>query len=302
MKTDRQRYSIDRSVGVVDLPIRAGLHVKLHLVMSDFSRKYLSDQSYKCASLNVFPDHVVIVVKKESPRTITPRSIISLDTNENSLNGIFTKDETSVGVRVEFPQVARIQECHHERRKHLQVKKKHDQRLSRNLCKREGKREHNRISYRLHEIANSVVKFAEQEQSGIVIENLKGLKCKKSREMNRRLNMWPRRELHRILEYKAEAKGIPVIKVNPYNSSRTCPICGKINKSRMDAKFVCKCGWQLDRQINAGINLLQSAVSKGAVGGLRFNPSAFQHDTVIDLCADGVSRESNGMSGNRVSA
>ena len=301
MKTDSQRYKIDRTAGTVDLPIRAGLHVNLRLVMSNFSRKYLNDDTYKCASLNIFPDHVVIVVKKESPRTITPMTAISLDTNENSLDGIFTTDESSIGMRVQFPQVARIQECHHERRKHLQAKKKHDQRLSRDLCKREGRREHNRISYRLHEVANSVVKFAEREQSAIVIEDLKGLKSKKSKEMNRRLNMWPRRELHRILEYKAEEYGIPVIKVNPYNSSRTCPICGKVNKSRMGAKFECKCGWQLDRQINAGINLLQTASSKGLAGGLRFDPGAFQHDTVIDLCANGVSRESNGMSGNLVS-
>ena len=51
----------------------------------------------------------------------------------------------------------------------------------------------------------------------------------------------------------------------------------------MGAEFACECGWHLDRHINASINLLQTAVSKGMAGGLRFNPGAFQQDVMMIL-------------------
>jgi transposase len=53
----------------------------------------------------------------------------------------------------------------------------------------------------------------------------------------------------------------------------------------MGTVFVFQCGWRHDRRINASINLLQTAVSKGleVAGGLRFSPGAFQHDVMMIL-------------------
>ena len=42
----------------------------------------------------------------------------------------------------------------------------------------------------------------------------------------------------------------------------------------MGAEFKCECGWHMDRHINASINLLQTVISKGMAGGLRFSPGA----------------------------
>ena len=68
----------------------------------------------------------------------------------------------------------------------------------------------------------------------------------------------------------------------------------------MGAVFVCRCGWRLDRHVNASINLLQTAVSKGleVAGGLRFSPGAFQHDVMMILCdpVTGARSEPNGTS------
>src|SRR4030067_12277 len=119
----------------------------------------------------------------------------------------------------------------------------------------------------------------------LVLEELKGMKFKRNKVLNRRLSVWPRRKLHQIIEYKAAWRGIPVVKVDPRYSSRTCPICGRIQDSRMGTVFECECGWRLDRHINASINLLQTAISKGleVAGGLRFDPGAFQHDVMMTL-------------------
>jgi len=224
MKAENQAYKLDRKSGVVDLPIRAGCHVELRLVVSQYHRKYLDDMALTLGSLTVLPDRVVVAFRKDAPKPYAPDSVISLDTNERSLDGVFVEGDVAKAVKVEFPEIAIIQQRHHDRRRRLQKKKAHDRRISKRLCRREGTREHCRIDYRLHQVANSVLKFAEERRSAIVLENLKGMRTKRNKGLNRRLSIWPRRKLHQIIEYKAQWKGILVVKVDPRNSSRTCPI------------------------------------------------------------------------------
>jgi putative transposase len=299
MKAENQAYKLDRKSGIVDLPIRAGCHVDLRLVVSQYHRKYLDDMALTLGSLTVLSNRVIVAFRKDAPKPFVPESVLSLDTNERSLDGVFVEGDVAKAIKAEFPEVAIIQQRHHDKRKRLQKKKAHDRRTSRNLCRKEGTREHHRIDYRLHQVANSVLKFAEERKSAIVLEDLKGFKSKRSKELNRRLSIWPRRKLHQIIEYKAQWKGVPVVKVDPRNSSRTCPVCGRTQDSRMGAEFACECGWHLDRHINASLNLLQTAISKGMAGGLRFNPGAFQHDVMMILYEPAMAARSepNGTSG-----
>jgi putative transposase len=299
MKAENQAYKLNRKSGVIDLPIRAGCRVELKLIVSQYHRKYLDDMSLSLGSLTVLPDRVIVTFRKVAPKLYAPDSVISLDTNERSLDGVFVEGDVAKAVKAEFPDIAIIQKRHHDRRKRLQKKKSHDRRTSRILCRREGTREHRRIDYRLHQVADSVLEFAEERKSAIVLEDLKGFNPKRSKELNRRLSMWPRRKLHQIIEYKAQWKGIPVVKVDPRYSSRKCPACGRIQDSRMGTEFKCECGWRLDRHINASINLLQTAISKGMAGGLRFDPGAFQHDVMMILYEPAMAARSepNGTSG-----
>ena len=299
MKAENQAYKLDRKSGIIDLPIRAGCHVKLRLVVSRYHRKYLDDMALTLGSLTVLPDRVIVAFRKDAPKPFVPESALSLDTNERSLDGVFVEGDVAKAVKAEFPEVAIIQQRHHDRRRRLQKKKAHDCRTSRNLCWREGTREHHRIDCRLHQVANSVLKFAEERKSAIVLEDLKGFKSKKNKELNRRLSIWPRRKLHQIIEYKAQWKGIPVVKVDPRNSSRTCPTCGRKQDSRMGAEFKCECGWHMDRHVDASLNLLQTAISKGMAGGLRFDPGAFQHDVMMIIYEPAMAARSepNGTSG-----
>jgi putative transposase len=300
MKAENQAYELDRKNGVIDLPIRAGCHVKLVLVASQYHRRYLDDTTLTLGSLTLLPDRVIIAFRKEAPKAYTPKSAVSLDTNERSLDGVFVKGDNAVALKADYRDVSIIQERHHDRRKRHQKKKAHDRRTARSLCQREGRREHRRIEYRLHNVANAVLSFAEQKRSAVVIEDLKGFKLSSGKGMNRRLSLWPRRKLHQIIEYKAAWRGIPVIKVDPRYSSRKCPICGRIQDSRMGTEFRCDCGWHLDRHINASLNLLQTAISKGleVAGGLRFDPGAFQHDVMMILYdpVKGARSEPNGTS------
>ena len=298
MKAENQAYRLDRKNGIIDLPIRAGIHVKLELIVSDYHRKYLDDESLSLGSLTLLQDRVVVAIRKHAPKPYAPASVLSLDTNERSLDGVLAKeDRIAAVVRAEFPEVSVIQSVHHERRKRLQKKKSHDRRTAKRLCAREGMREHHRIDYRMHEVANTVLSFAEERKSMIVLEDLTGIKPRRNKKLNRRISMWPRRKIHQIIEYKAAWRGIPVVKVDPRYSSRKCPVCGRIQDSRKGTEFVCGCGWHIGRHINASINLLQTAASEKAAGGLRFDPGAFQHDVVTILCGrNAVRSEPNGTS------
>jgi putative transposase len=283
MKAENQAYKLDRTSGIIDLPIRAGCHVKLGLVMSQYHRKYLDDMTLTLGSLTLLPDRVIIAFRKEAPLAYIPESALSLDTNERSMDGVFVKGDEGVVVKAGYRDVAVIQQRHHDRRRRLQKKKSHDRRMARLLCRGEGVREHHRIDYRMHQVANAVLSFAERQRSAVVLEDLKGFRPKRGKDLNRRLSMWPRRKLHSVIEYKAQWRGIPVVKVDPRYSSRKCPACGRIQDSRMGTEFKCECGWHLDRHINASLNLLQTAISNGMAGGLRFDPGAFQHDVMMTL-------------------
>jgi putative transposase len=61
-----------------------------------------------------------------------------------------------------------------------------------------------------------------------------------------------------ILKYKAESAGIKIIEVDPKNTSKMCSCCGNIKKELpLSVRlYECEgCGFKLDRDINAAINI-----------------------------------------------
>ena len=104
--------------------------------------------------------------------------------------------------------------------------------------------------------------------------------------MNRRLASWPRGELHRQIKYKAALAGVPVIKLNPQWTSKTCPVCGARRRDRVGKVFVClMCDWEMDRQINAGLNILKTALAsnEALARAVWFQPGALRDDVVSPL-------------------
>jgi len=136
-------------------------------------------------------------------------------------------------------------------------------------------------------MSKKLVKVARQNRSAIVLEDLTLHGAGgRSRKMNRRLSCWPRRQAHRQIEYKAALEGVPIIKVNPAWTSKTCPVCGARRRDRVGKVFVClMCDWEMDRQINAGLNILKTALAsdEALARAVRFQPGALRHDAVSPL-------------------
>ncbi|MEK6912140.1 MAG: transposase [Candidatus Thermoplasmatota archaeon] len=88
------------------------------------------------------------------------------------------------------------------------------------------------------------------------------------------------------MEYKAPFEGVPIIKINPAWTSETCPACGARRRDRVGKEFVClMCDWEMDRQINAGLNILKTALAsnEALARAVRFQPGALRDDVVSPL-------------------
>ncbi len=72
-------------------------------------------------------------------------------------------------------------------------------------------------------------------------------------------------EFHRQVGYKMKLKGGIFIKVNPKNTSRTCPNCGYVSKKNRRSQPVFKCiccGYSANADVNAAQNILRAGLSK----------------------------------------
>ncbi len=303
LKAENQSYRLDRETGRLRIPVRRGeMAVVLHLTLSEWHRSILGDPSWRLGSLTVVPGKVIIAVRKDAPERYKPEAAIALDTNEDSLDGVFAEKDAAGLLTLSFGGVRQIQATHFRRRRRLARKKANDRRVQKMLLSREGKRERNRVRQRLHVVSKSLVKAAKEHRAAIVLEDLTLHSAGgRSRRMNRRLSSWPRREIHRQIEYKSALEGVPVIRVNPRYTSKTCPACGVRRRERVGRVFKCECGWSMDRQHNAGLNILKTALAsdEALARAVRFQPGALRDDMVIPLydlqaLLEGAREESSG--------
>ncbi|MBC8159573.1 MAG: IS200/IS605 family element transposase accessory protein TnpB [Roseiflexaceae bacterium] len=98
-----------------------------------------------------------------------------------------------------------------------------------------------------HVISKQIVSAAEHTQRAIALEDLKGIRTRirASRQQRTILHSWSFFQLRSFLSYKAQRAGIPVVSVDPRNTSRTCPACGHIAKANRpnQSRFTCvQCG------------------------------------------------------------
>ena len=300
-------FHLDLQTGRLRFSLRRGEWSSLTVPVSDYHRRVLSDPNRRVTQVHIGLSRVVVLYAQKLPEPYVPTSLVALDTNETSLDGVRVAPEGATYVRLPLPEIRAIQARHVSRRRRLARKKAHDRRLARRLLGREGRRERNRVRSRLHALTRSMVDQLAAQRSLLVLEDLTGMPRprrrpaaprgrgpSRSRAFRRRLSSWPQGELHRQLAYKAVNRGVPVVWLSPYRTSRTCPRCGEVteHRRRVGTRFVCaKCGWSVDRQLNAGLNLGLTVLRHGAgLGGLRLDPDALSEDAVRPLYGSGNDR------------
>lgn len=304
LRTENQAYQLNRTTGHLRIPLgsaRVGGAARIDLPLSQWHRRFLEDPAWRLGCLTVTPSRILLAVRREAPPVYAAESGLALDTNEDALDGVLAQGPQAIPLQVSLRGARQVQQTHFRRRRHLARKKAHDRRTQRTLLNREGRRERARVGQRLHLVSKALVRWAAARNVALVLEDLKGFRrVGRGRTMNRRLSSWPFRQLHRQIGYKAELAGVPVVRVNPFNTSKTCPACGAIpgRRERTGKVFECACGWRLDRQQNAALNILKTALagSPALARAVWFRPGAPRQDPMSPLCdAAGRARdEANG--------
>lgn len=107
----------------------------------------------------------------------------------------------------------------------------------------------------LHQTTSAIVKT---KPSRIVMEDLNVSGMMKNKHLSKAIAQQGLYEFRRQIQYKCEKYGIEFIEADRwYPSSKTCSSCGSIKKDLKlsDRKYICHCGFELDRDLNASINL-----------------------------------------------
>ena len=117
-----------------------------------------------------------------------------------------------------------------------------------------------------HVISKTLVQRAQHTKRAIALEDLSGIRTRtRVRKAQRaRHHSWSFFQLRAFLTYKSILAGVPVVLVDPRNTSRTCSTCGHCEKKnrKSQSQFVCRsCGHSIGADWNASINI----AARGAV-------------------------------------
>jgi len=125
-----------------------------------------------------------------------------------------------------------------------------------------------------HKIAKEIVGIAERADSGIKLERLGGIRRNRRHggSFNGVLHSWSFHQLQGFIQYKARLRGIPIVYVEPRNTSKECSRCGNVG-TRIGKDFACQCGHVDHADANAGFNIAlrpsigQSVADRDAMEG-----------------------------------
>ena len=149
---------------------------------------------------------------------------------------------------------------------------------SRRLLKKISGRENKFMRWVNHNISKEIVSSFIGNK--IVMENLKGIrKISRGRKMNYWISNWSFFQLQNFIQYKAEIKGIEVVRVKPNYTSQICSKCGEIG-SRKGSSFVCHCGFSLNA--DASRNLASPMLEKRQTNITSPYIEADEHEGVLN--------------------
>ena len=126
------------------------------------------------------------------------------------------------------------------------------------LLKKRNKKETRFATHTNHCISKAIVVKAKDTKSIISLEDLKGIRTRTTVRHKQRAthHSWGFYQLGQFIEYKATLAGVPIIYIDPRNTSRECISCGCIDKANRKSQsvFSCKsCGYTANADINAAM-------------------------------------------------
>ena len=189
------------------------------------------------------------------------------------LNHFYTD---SFGEKIDNPRFLKKDE---RKIKRLQRRLSKHQKGSKNRAKARNKlgRAHLKVSRRRNDWVCKLAQRVIQSNDLVAIENLKVRNMVKNHCLAKSISDAAWYRFRSWLEYFGVVYGVPVIAVNPSCTSQNCSSCGKtVVKTLSTRTHKCSyCGFVADRDENAALNILKSALKEWAntVGRTEFQVS-----------------------------
>jgi len=232
---------------------------------------------------------VYITVEKEAQER-NPKSVLAVDLGIRWI--ATTVNLNNLKPKFHGKELRRVKGHYFYLRRSLALKKAYK------TIKKIGKKEKRITDDILHKISRAIVNEALENNSMIVLGNLKGIrKNGKGRKFNRKLNNgFPYYRLSQFIEYKARWLGIKVIKISEKNTSKTCHRCGS-KGLRVGSLFKCpKCNYSCNSDYNGAMNILKRAMGYMPIAGAaltqpelgRMKPQGQQTENLPALAAESV--------------
>lgn len=182
--------------------------------------------------------------------------------------GIAEIASTSDGTKFSGKSVKGVR--HRNSRLRSKLQRKQTRAATRRLKKLSG-RERRFATHTNHVISKQIVETAKGTGRGIALEDLKGIRDRVTVRKSQRavLHSWAFAQLRAFITYKAKLAGVPLIAVDPRNTSRECSACGHIDKRNRpnQSTFRClACGHAEHADINAARVIASRATCKLAEG------------------------------------
>jgi len=205
----------------------------------------------------------MVTIEFDTPKLRRCSSVLAVDLGERfAATAVLLQDGSVMKVRFMGKEIRGI------RRHYSWLRKRLQERGLTKIVKRIGKKENHCVSNILNNISKKIVGLADSTDSCIVLGNLKGIrKHSRGRKFNRIVSNMTFYKLTWMIKYKAEEVGIPVLEVDESYTSKTCHICGRIGRRKMQGLFVCKTCGEYNADLNGAINIAKRLTSYMLVGG-----------------------------------
>jgi len=246
-KQDQQEVSIWTMQGRQAIPFASGEH----------QRELLERQKGESDLALVDGEfYLLATCEAETPAPIEVKQALGVDL------GIVNIATDSNGEIHSGRQVNGLRKRHVRLRARLQSK---GTKSARRLLKKRKRKEHRFSRNVNHVISKRIVEKAKGTTRAIALEDLKGIRERITvrKSQRRQHHSWAFHDLRLKIEYKAALVGVPVILVDPRNTSRTCPVCGCVEKRNRpnQSTFSCvQCAFSGHADTIAAVNIGRRAV------------------------------------------
>lgn len=257
---DKDTFKFREKDWTVSLSTVAGRE-RISLNASNYHRGKLTGQQPTSAQVCLHLDgsfYVHIQIKSEIPELAKNSKVIGVDFGRREIA------KTSTDTGWDGKQIQQLRDKFARTRASLQRRASQGTRSTRRRCRqilqRLSGRERRFATWLNHNISQSIIAEAKNNNCTVAIEDLAGIRERtnqqpRSKTERRRSNSWAFYQLRAFLEYKGIKEGVEVIAVSPAYTSQTCHCCLRIGM-RTEKKFKCSnsiCGWIGDADTNGSL-------------------------------------------------